>query len=277
MSVPPVLDVVIPCFNAESTLDRAVESALGQPGVRSVWLVDDASTDGTADRMADWARCEPARVRLWKQPCNRGVAAARNVGAWQSDADCLAFLDADDAYEAHALDAALMALHLHAHIGMVRLRLTPVDFPEVYVQHAQFAHAWQVLSMTVGGNIVCRRSLLLAAGGFPENALFRRLGGEDAALGIAFTRSSVVGTLWEGPGVRHYFHAGIHAERLLRQHLWGDSDDRIQPADREQAEQVTLDICARLSSLQAVLDAPRKGICPLTVEYAPSGRQGLQP
>ena len=43
----PLIDVVIPCYNAEQTLVRAVESVLLQGNLGCLWLIDDASTDNT--------------------------------------------------------------------------------------------------------------------------------------------------------------------------------------------------------------------------------------
>ena len=37
-----MIDVIIPCFNAEKTLMRAVESVLAQPELGTLWLIDDA-------------------------------------------------------------------------------------------------------------------------------------------------------------------------------------------------------------------------------------------
>ncbi|VEI47814.1 Putative lipooligosaccharide biosynthesis protein [Actinobacillus equuli] len=42
-----MIDVIIPCYNAEQTLMRAVQSALNQPELGTLWLIDDASTDNT--------------------------------------------------------------------------------------------------------------------------------------------------------------------------------------------------------------------------------------
>jgi len=44
-----MIDVIIPCFNAEKTLMRAVESVLAQPELGTLWLIDDASTDGSIE------------------------------------------------------------------------------------------------------------------------------------------------------------------------------------------------------------------------------------
>ena len=55
----------------------------------------------------------------------------------------------------------------------------------------------------------------LACGGFPQDELFRQLGGEDGALGIATTKIAKVATLFNDVGVLHYCRDGMHAERLL--------------------------------------------------------------
>ncbi len=91
----PTLSVIIPCFNAERYVAAAVDSALAQgwPGLEVV-VVDDGSTDSSAERVREVARMHP-NVRLLKQ-ANQGVAAARNHGLRHAGADWIAFLDADD-------------------------------------------------------------------------------------------------------------------------------------------------------------------------------------
>lgn len=42
-----MIDVVIPCYNAATTLQRAVQSVLNQPELGLLWIVDDGSTDQT--------------------------------------------------------------------------------------------------------------------------------------------------------------------------------------------------------------------------------------
>lgn len=266
----PTLDVVIPVYNAATTLCRAVESVMAQPQVNTLWLIDDGSTDTSWPLMQKLARKFDGRIHAVRLKCNGGVAATRNRGLWRSGAELIAFLDADDAYLPGALEAPHMAMRLHPQIGLVRLGLQPVGFPEEYLQHDRFAHAWRVLQMTVGGNTVFRRSLLLACGGFPEDALFRRLGGEDGALGIALTRLTTVGTLFEEPGVEHHYHAGMHAERLLDMHLWNKADPRVQPADLVVAEEVTARIVRQVQELRWSLAQDQGAICPLLVQRAPA-------
>ena len=192
----PTLDVIIPCYNSAATLQAAVESAVSQPAVENVWLIDDASIDDTRLIMSDLTAIHP-KVRCEYMLENGGAAKARNWGAMQSQADFIAFLDADDVYENNVLNATYLGLEAYSYLSLVRLKLRPVGFPEHYLNHPQFPTAWERLQMTGGGNTVFRRSIFLACGGFPQDELFRIFGGEDAALSIALTRNSVVGYLFE--------------------------------------------------------------------------------
>ena len=95
----PRFSVIIPAFNAASTLARAIESVRQQSWqAHEIIVVDDGSTDATVDI----ARQFGAAVRLIQQT-NRGVSVARNAGASAATGDWLAFLDADDWYAADRL------------------------------------------------------------------------------------------------------------------------------------------------------------------------------
>lgn len=266
-----VLDVVVPCYNAAATLRRAAESALAQPEVQTVWLVDDGSDDETRAVMAQLA-AEYPRIRCEYLPQNGGAAKARNWGALQSQADFVAFLDADDAYEPHALAAAYLALAKFDYIGLVRLKLQPSGFPQHYLDHADFQTAWRRLEMSGAGNTVFRRNVLLACGGFPQHDLFRRFDGEDAALGIALMRISVVGTLFgeHDAAVTHIYRPGIHAAQLLDSALFGHQPPSIGAVHRQQAEAVTADICRRFRHIQSQSALGQSGIMPLQVSYEES-------
>lgn len=171
-TAPNGLDLIIPCYNAEATLERAVASALRQAEIARIWLVDDGSTDGTADLIRRLHARYP-RIIGQTMPENGGAARARNWAALQSSADIIAFLDADDAYEDGALAAPLAVLQRYPEMALVRLKMRPTGLPEHYRLAEGFARAWQSLEMTGAGNTVFRRSAFLAAGGFPQHELFR--------------------------------------------------------------------------------------------------------
>jgi hypothetical protein len=94
----PDLSVVIPCWNAAGSIGGAIRSVLDEPGLAlECIVVDDASTDGTADLVASIASADP-RVILIRRPVNAGVSSARNAALERFRGDWLAFLDADDRF-----------------------------------------------------------------------------------------------------------------------------------------------------------------------------------
>ncbi|MFP5326218.1 MAG: glycosyltransferase family 2 protein [Acidimicrobiia bacterium] len=105
----PLVTVVIPAFNAEGTLERAVRSALEQTERDlEVIVVDDASSDDTfaiASRLRD-ADC---RVRVLRSDVNRGVAASRNRALDAARGEWVALLDADDTWGLERLERLLEA------------------------------------------------------------------------------------------------------------------------------------------------------------------------
>ena len=95
---PTSVSVVIPAFNAELFIGRAIESALSQTlAPLEVIVVDDASSDGTREAVQALAATD-ARVRLVTLPINGGPSVARNAGFETARGEWIAVLDADDAY-----------------------------------------------------------------------------------------------------------------------------------------------------------------------------------
>lgn len=91
----PLVSVVMPCYNAEGTVDEAVSSIL-DGSLRDLELiaVDDGSLDGTAERLQEWRRRD-GRVRPLLRE-HEGLIGALNAG-WQAAAsDLIARMDADD-------------------------------------------------------------------------------------------------------------------------------------------------------------------------------------
>jgi succinoglycan biosynthesis protein ExoU len=87
--------VIVAAWNAEATIGRAVASALAQPEAREVFVIDDGSSDATAEAARacdDGAR----RLTVMRLPASGGPAAARNLAIAASRAPWICPLDADD-------------------------------------------------------------------------------------------------------------------------------------------------------------------------------------
>lgn len=261
-----MIDVVIPFYNAESTLQRAVQSVLNQPELGVLWLVDDGSTDRSLSLAEQFATQFPQKISVVRMPENGGVAKARNWGALQSSANFIAFLDADDAYEMGALQVAKAIFTFQPHTCVVRLALKPVGIAERYASHPQFDTAWHAMQMTGAGNVVFQRAFFLACGGFPQDKLFQRWGGEDGALGIATTQIGNVATAFNEAGVLHFCREGMHAERLLDAVLFNQSPAEITQAEIDEATAVSGRICQQIYQLNASLQS-EVGVRPVTLEW----------
>ena len=103
------ISVVVPVYNTACYLRACLDSILAQshPPYELI-LVDDGSTDGSAEICDAYAERYPACVRAIHQE-NQGTAAARNRGLEQCTGDFLSFIDSDDYLEPE-MYAHLLAL-----------------------------------------------------------------------------------------------------------------------------------------------------------------------
>lgn len=111
----PKVSVIIPAYNCESFIGRAVQSVLDQHHRDlEVIVINDGSTDNTLQALAPFLD----RICLLQQK-NAGVAAARNTGLRVAGGDLVAFLDADDWWVPSRLSVQLATLKHFPEAGMV--------------------------------------------------------------------------------------------------------------------------------------------------------------
>jgi glycosyltransferase involved in cell wall biosynthesis len=100
------VSVVIPTFNAESTIVETLRSVAAQTFVpQEVIVVDDCSNDSSVEKALSVANLFSDTIfSLIRQPRNSGVAASRNVGWRAAMGSFIAFLDADDTWVPRKLE-----------------------------------------------------------------------------------------------------------------------------------------------------------------------------
>ena len=92
----PLISIIIPAFNAQASIERAVSSVLNQT-YRSIELIviNDCSSDNTLELIRGLTS-KSIKITVIENKTNRGVAAARNQGINVAVGNWVTFLDADD-------------------------------------------------------------------------------------------------------------------------------------------------------------------------------------
>jgi glycosyltransferase involved in cell wall biosynthesis len=186
----PRISVVVPAYNRAGSIRMAVESILRQTFTDfELLVVDDGSTDGTMDQLADIS--DPRLLRL-ANPKNLGASAARNTGIRAARGAWIAFHDSDDEWLPQKLEKQLARLDeagemtVGCYCGMVivggrGLREGDLDHSPSERTHVYYL-PWSTSTLVEGDirpsllrtslvstqMLVARRSALLKIGGFDE-------------------------------------------------------------------------------------------------------------
>ena len=150
-SSPCVVTVGMPVYNGEAFVSRSVLSVLEQTfsGSMEFLIVDDGSSDGTADVIRQVAAAHPRGgiVRVIRHDANQGVGSARNTILDHAQGKYLYFLDSDDEIapdcieKLHAQAERYQAEAVYGSIYTVCIDGETVKGVETYVQsHLVFTH-----------------------------------------------------------------------------------------------------------------------------------------
>lgn len=164
--------IIIPCWNAEKWVARAIQSAIEQdyPNLEII-VIDDGSTDYSLDVIRSFGD----RIR-WETGPNRGGAAARNRGLALTGAEYVMFLDADDYVEPGSISAWAMKFHsadlvlgpfTHEHAG----GKGPTYSPHRSVETLAMLKDWLHGRFTPTCSALWRRAFLQHIGGWNERAI----------------------------------------------------------------------------------------------------------
>ncbi|WP_455382298.1 glycosyltransferase family 2 protein [Salinispira pacifica] len=193
----PTVTVIIPTYNRARLVAEAIGSVLDQTEpAEQIVVVDDGSTDATAERLAAYAqRIEVVRI----EHC--GMAGrVRNVGAGRATGDLLAFLDSDDLWRPEKL-ARQRALHrADPTLRISHTRETWLRNGRIVSQagqrHARSGDIFDdaLVKCIMGpSTVMVDRPLFSAAGGFREDLEI----GEDYELWLRIVDSERVGYIDE--------------------------------------------------------------------------------
>ena len=113
---PPRVSILLPCRNAENTLEAAVYSLETQTHTEfEVLAVDDGSTDRTDEMLREWAHRDP-RVRVLSNH-HKGIVGALRMAASHATGELLARMDADDVAHPERLERQIEYLDTHTSLA----------------------------------------------------------------------------------------------------------------------------------------------------------------
>lgn len=191
----PLVRMVVCTHNNRAIVDACLESLKAQTyTARECVVVDDASTDGTAD----WVRRHHPWVTVLQNSTNRGPAYSRNFAVSGCGAEYVAFFDSDVQLDRRWLEEAVKAFAHDETIGMVGGKLLLATCPDrvhsyggtlsrigvgwhtdEWREHAALDQPVECLWISSAA-LLMRRALLQRIGGFDETFFY---GYEDSDLG----------------------------------------------------------------------------------------------
>jgi len=179
----PILSIIIPCFNAESTLESTLESVLNQDF--QDWeaiIVNDGSVDSTGKIALKWIN-KDERFKYFSK-INEGLGKTRNYGISKANGVYILPLDSDNLIEKDFVSSAIDVFEKNSKIGVIYgdaeyfgdkkgiWRVDKYNFKKILEDNYIDACA------------IYRKSLWIEVGGYDENMPFQ--GNEDWDFWLAF-------------------------------------------------------------------------------------------
>ncbi|MCF0116157.1 MAG: glycosyltransferase family 2 protein, partial [Erysipelotrichaceae bacterium] len=101
------ISIIVPCYNAEKSVERTLESLLNQTCKDiCILAIDDGSKDTTGKILDDYQAKYPEIIKVFHKP-NEGIAATRNFGLDHVETPYFGFLDSDDYCEPEMFEKLL--------------------------------------------------------------------------------------------------------------------------------------------------------------------------
>ncbi len=197
---------ILTTFNAEDSIDQAIQSILNQDTKASeIWIIDDCSTDNSLVRINSWANKNDT-IRVIRNEKNSGQSFGRNFAGFNSKSKLLIFFDDDDISNSKRATAHIemylsgadlsfvssQKIYPNQHTTVFKNKRIINLCPKPYDYARKLLIGLTIESVTLGWVPACSMAITRAAfeklHGFDEN--FRRL--EDAELVIRASKSAAL-------------------------------------------------------------------------------------
>lgn len=175
----PALSVVMPAFNAEEYVGRAIDSILNQTH-RDLELIigDDKSTDSTWNIITEYAGRD-SRIKVFRNGTNSGATTTINRAVALSSAPVIAGMDSDDIALPYRMERQLELLHAHPEVALVGCYVSHINErdevlslskvgPSSITEFERMRRRGEP-TLALGGTVMYRRKDFEAIGGFDSS------------------------------------------------------------------------------------------------------------
>jgi glycosyltransferase involved in cell wall biosynthesis len=211
------VSVVMPVYNALPHLDAAVRSILDQSFRDFEFVIyDDASTDGSTERLRYWAG-QDRRIHLIEGQRNLGPVGSSALVVERSTAPLVARMDADDLCSPERLERQLDVLGGHPKAGVVGTMFEIIDAEGQRIRGLELwrlARKSPIVPFAAHGSIMFRRSVFEEVGGYRPECEFWE--DQDLIIRMASVTEVLVipEPLYQGRQWVSKSHAGTDPERV---------------------------------------------------------------
>lgn len=171
--------IIIPTKNRKDDLRRAIISCLNQTVLFEVLVIDDGSTDGTAEMV----KREFPTVTLHRDEVSQGPAVQRNRGVRMASGEIVFSIDDDADFPSRHTGEQTLAEFDLPEVGAVSIPLINVNTGPQVLQRAPSRDGTFVTDVFWGGACAVRRDVFLRVGGYREY-LRQQLEEDDLAIRI---------------------------------------------------------------------------------------------
>lgn len=226
----PLVSVLVTTYNHARYVEEALDSLRRQTsGNFEVIIIDDASTDGSADVIAAWLARTGYRAQFVRNPVNRGICANRNAALARASGVFVCSLSGDDSYEPDRIERQLACfLAQPERVAAVYSDMLVVDADGKPMGRSFLTRMLngasppqgELFSRLLAGNflpapaVMVRRSAIAVVGGYDEDLVYEDL---DMWLRLSFRFGFVY---LPGLLVRYRMHANsMSSSRPIRPRL----------------------------------------------------------
>lgn len=191
------VSVIIPTYNREKTILRAIHSVLNQTYTNlEVLVIDDGSTDGTAALVNS---IEDERLKYVVLEQNGGPSNARNVGVQMAEGEWIAFQDSDDCWHENKLEKQIEYVEKNPQYSLIycmsmnyflngnTLVVPPAPLPDV--MEGNMLHTLLERNVVDTPTMFMKRECFLTVGGF--DVTYKAL--EDWEFMVRFAKAYEIG------------------------------------------------------------------------------------